>query len=82
MLSWQCSRVVVTRQARWRAEEVFPEPSSMATFGRGGAAQGRVNQTLDGKLRNGGRAGLMAALARWVTACGGLAALAAALTTV
>lgn len=81
-LSWQCSRVVASRQARWRSEEVFTEPSSTATFGRGGAAQGRVNQTLYGNQRFRRRAGCVAALALWLTACGGLAALAAAPTTV
>lgn len=63
-------------------EEVFPEPSSTATFGRGGAAQGRVNQTLDGNPRTGGRADSVAALALLLTACGGRAALAATPTTV
>jgi hypothetical protein len=64
-----------------KTEELFPEPSSTATFGRGGAVQGRVNQTLTEKYRIGGRAVWVAALALWLTARG-LAALAAAFTSV
>ena len=38
------------------SEGGVPRPSSTATFGRSGPAQGRVNQTLMEKRQNGGRA--------------------------